>query len=115
MPVRVIIQRWVRYGREAELRRALEQMRVQALSQSGYVSGETLRSPSDPSLWVVVSTWETLADWENWAHGPDRGEFESRIAHLVAQPTQVLVLESIAVDIPPRAGLDLKPEILGGA
>ncbi len=114
MPVRVIIQRWVRYGRETELRAALEQMRLQALNQPGYISGETLRCPSDPSLWVVISTWETLADWQRWAQGGDRAEFETRIAHLVAAPTQVLVLESIAIDRAPRAGLDLKPEILGG-
>jgi heme-degrading monooxygenase HmoA len=114
MAVRVIIQRSVRYGREVELRAALEQMRAQALNQPGYVSGETLRCPSDPSLWVVISTWETMADWQRWAQGPDRTEFESRIAHLVAAPTQVLVLESIAIDRSPRAGLDLGSEILGG-
>ena len=114
MAVRVIIQRWVRYGREAELRRALEQMRVEALNQPGYVSGETLRCPSDPSLWVVISTWETMADWQRWAQGPDRMEFESRIAHLVEAPTQVLVLESVSMDHAPRAGMDLRSEILGG-
>lgn len=97
MAIRVIIQRRVRYGREAELRRALEKMRVQALGEPGYVSGETLRCPTDPSLWVVISTWETMADWQRWAQGPDRVEFESRIAHLVEAPTQVLVLESIAM------------------
>ena len=104
MAVRVIIQRWVRYGREAELRRALEKMRVQALDQPGYVSGETLRCPTDPSLWVVISTWETMADCEGWAKGPDRVELESRIAHLVEAPTQILVLESIAMyhATPPR-------------
>ncbi len=114
MAVRVIIQRWVRYGREVELRRALEQMRVQALNQPGYVSGETLRCPSDPSLWVVISTWETMADWQRWSQGLDRAEFESRIAHLVAAPTEVLVLESVAIDRAPHAGLDVRPEILGG-
>jgi heme-degrading monooxygenase HmoA len=97
MAVRVIIQRRVRYGREAELRRALEKMRVQALSEPGYVSGETLRCPTDPSLWVVISTWETMADWQRWSQGPDRTEFETRIAHLVEAPTQILVLESIAM------------------
>ena len=56
MAVRVVIQRWVRYGREAEMRRLLEHMRARALSQPGFISGETLRSPSDPSLWVVIST-----------------------------------------------------------
>lgn len=114
MPVRVIIQRWVRYGREAELRAALEQMRIEALNQPGYISGETLRSPNDPSLWVVISTWETMADWQRWAQGSDRAEFETRIGHLIAAPTQVWVLESIAMDRAPRASLDLKPEILGG-
>ena len=114
MAVRVIIQRWVRYGREAELRRALEQMRVKALNEPGYVSGETLRSPSDPSLWVVISTWETMADWQRWAQGPERMEFESRIAHLVAAPTQILVLESVSMDHAPRAGMVLRSEILGG-
>lgn len=98
MAVRVVIQRWVRYGREAELRRLLEHMRTQAQSQPGFVSGETLRCPSDPSLWVVISSWETLADWQRWAQGPDRPEFESRIAHLIEGPTQVLVLESIAME-----------------
>jgi heme oxygenase (mycobilin-producing) len=104
MAVRVIIQRRVRYGRETELRRALEKMRTQALEQPGYVSGETLRCPSDPSLWVVISTWETMADWQRWALGPDRTEFETRIAHLVEAPTQILVLESIAMYLatPPR-------------
>ena len=114
MAVRVIIQRWVRYGREAELRRALEQMRVEALNQPGYVSGETLRCPSDPSLWVVISTWETMADWQRWAQGPERMEFESRIAHLVETPTQVLVLESIGMNHTPHAGMDLRSEVLGG-
>lgn len=114
MAVRVVIQRWVRYGREAELRRALEQMRVLALSQPGYVSGETLRSPNDLSLWVVISTWETMTDWERWAQGPDRVEFESRIAHLISAPTQVLVLESVGMDHAPRIGMDLRSELLGG-
>jgi heme-degrading monooxygenase HmoA len=104
MAVRVVIQRWVRYGREAELRRLLEHMRTQALSQPGFISGETLRSPNDPSLWVVISSWETMADWQRWAQGPDRPEFESRIAHLIEGPTQVLVLESIALDCPTRPG-----------
>ena len=104
MAVRVIIQRRVRFGREVELRRALEKMRAQALEQPGYVSGETLRCPNDPSLWIVISTWETMADWQRWAQGPDRTEFETRIAHLVEAPTQILVLESIAMDraMPPR-------------
>ena len=100
MAARVIIQRWVRYGREAELRRALEKVRRQARDQPGYISGETLRCPTDPSLWVVISTWETMADWQRWTQGPDRIELESRVAHLIAAPTQVLVLESIAVDYP---------------
>ena len=102
MAVRVVIQRWVRYGREAELRRLLEHMRGQAQSQPGFISGETLRCPNDPSLWVVISTWESLADWQRWAQGPDRPDFESRIAHLIEGPTQVLVLESIAMNYPAR-------------
>jgi len=41
-----------------------------------------------------------MADWQRWAQGPDRTEFDSRIAHLVGAPTQVLVLESIGMDQP---------------
>ncbi len=110
MAVRVVIQRWVRYGREAELRRLLESMRTQAQSQLGFVSGETLRCPNDPSLWVVISTWETLADWQRWAQGPNRPDFETRIAHLIEGPTQVLVLESIAMNYPVRPGSGDAPQ-----
>jgi hypothetical protein len=54
--VRVIIERRFQVGKETELENLLVEPGSRAMAQSGYVSGETLRSLGDPSLWVVLST-----------------------------------------------------------
>ena len=61
--VRVIIERRFQAGREMELENLLVELRSRAMAQPGYVSGETLRSLDDPSLWVVLSTWLDASLW----------------------------------------------------
>jgi heme-degrading monooxygenase HmoA len=89
MMVRVIIERRFRAGKEAELENLLVELRSRATAQPGYVSGETLRSLDDPSLWVVLSTWLDVSLWKAWEASRERREVEDEIGRIASAPAKV--------------------------
>jgi heme-degrading monooxygenase HmoA len=66
--IRVTIEQHCRPGKEKQLRDLLIELRAMAMHQLGYISGETLRELTNPSLFKVISTWSTLEAWKKW-HG----------------------------------------------
>ena len=91
--VRVLIERWLLSGTDEQIVAALREMRRDAVHAAGYISGETLRDVSDPAHYVIVSTWRTRADWDEWAKCEARQRVRSRIAPLLAKPERIAVLE----------------------
>jgi heme-degrading monooxygenase HmoA len=87
--VKVIIERHCQTGKEAELENLLVELRSKAMAQPGYVSGETLRSIDDPSLWIVLSTWLDASLWKAWEVNPERKEIEDRMARVASGPAKV--------------------------
>jgi heme-degrading monooxygenase HmoA len=87
--VRVVIERRFQPGREVELENLLVELRSRAMAQPGYVSGETLWSLDDPSLWVVLSTWLDVSLWKAWEVCPERKEIENRIEQIASPPAKV--------------------------
>jgi len=84
--IRVIIERSFQPGEETELDNLLVELRSEAMSQPGYVSGATLWSLDDPSLWVVLSTWLDASLWKAWEANPERKEIEERIGRIASAP-----------------------------
>jgi len=93
--IRVIIKRHCLSGREEELEHLLAHLRSRATPQPGYVSGETLRSREDPSLFVVLSTWVNADQWQLWQESRERQEASDRIAPLLRSPEETTVLELV--------------------
>jgi len=62
--VKIIIERYIKQGKESELENLLLDMRSKALSQPGYISGETLTTINDPSHRLVISTWSSEKYWK---------------------------------------------------
>jgi len=91
MSVRVIIDRKVKEGNESELFDLLKELRSKAISSEGYISGETLRALSDPYNYVVVSTWQSTDDWENWEKNTERKRIHTRIEKLMQRPTRTKI------------------------
>lgn len=91
MAIRVLIERYVKEGREAELSRLLKELRAKATQQPGYISGETLRNVKDGSHLLVISTWQSLEDWQAWRDSPERALIQSKIAQLSTKPTKTTV------------------------
>lgn len=82
MIVKVIIKRDVIQDKQNEFFKQLKNLRVLALHQKGYITGETLINTQTPSKVLVISKWESLEDWEAWRNNPDRWEIENRLAAL---------------------------------
>lgn len=93
--IRVLIERRLGEGLEDELQRAMREMRREAIHVRGYLSGETLRSLTDPNRYVIVSTWRSLAEWEAWSRSEARQRIEGRIGPLLAEPERVTVFEPV--------------------
>jgi heme-degrading monooxygenase HmoA len=93
--IRVLIERRLAEGVEEDLQRAMREMRREAIHVPGYLSGETLRSISDPNRYVIISSWRSQADWEAWSRSETRRRIEEHIAPLLAEPEQVMVFEPV--------------------
>jgi heme-degrading monooxygenase HmoA len=63
------------------------QMRASAATQSGYITGETLRSMDSPEEFMVISTWQSSEDWNKWLKSEDRNKVQSKIDELLGGET----------------------------
>jgi heme-degrading monooxygenase HmoA len=89
--VKVVVERKIAGKNVREIVRLLRQLRVQAMQQPGYISGETLHSVDDPNLYLVISTWESLEQWQAWHHNPLRQKLAAEIDAHLESPTRLRV------------------------
>lgn len=87
MAVRILIRRKVPENKARQIIPLFRQMRQLATSQQGYISGETLRNYNDPEEFMVISTWQSTADWEQWLKSTDRREVQDKIDALLGGST----------------------------
>jgi heme-degrading monooxygenase HmoA len=86
MAIRVLIEREIKAGSELKLNQLLLQLRAKAMQAKGYISGETLRSIDNPNNFLVISTWNSLADWELWDKDVERRMIQEQINALLRHP-----------------------------
>ena len=89
MLVRVLIERHIKEGHEAEASDKILDMRKQATTFPGYVSGETLSDSADPRTIIIVSTWHAKEDWEKWDSSPEHKAATKTLEPLLDRPISV--------------------------
>lgn len=89
--VKVFIKRKVVEGQVAELSNLLKKLRALTLSQPGYVSGETLKRIDSPDECMVISTWRSIEDWNNWVNNDQRAKVQGEIDQLLGTETEYAV------------------------
>jgi len=62
-----------------------------ATEQEGYISGETLWSRENPKPFLVISTWRSFEDWQNWFNNSQRKELPSKVDILSGRETTYIV------------------------
>ena len=45
----------------------------------------------NPNRYLVIGTWENLADWEAWFNNPERKEMQADLDKFLEEPTKIQV------------------------
>lgn len=88
MVVKILIHRIVPRDRVKEIIPLVRQLRILASKQSGYITGETLKSLDRPDLFLVISTWNSPDAWEKWLLSKERQEVQNKIDSLLGGKTE---------------------------
>ena len=79
MAVKIIIKRSIPPQKVGKVMPLFKKMRSVAVKQPGYISGETLQSINTPGEIVVISTWQTIDEWQDWVTHKERLKIQSQI------------------------------------
>ena len=90
--VKVLLERTIRGQNVGQIVRLLRQLRILAMQQPGYISGETLHGVDDPNFYVVISTWESMEQWQSWLNNPERQKLSAEIDSCLESPTRMRVM-----------------------
>lgn len=85
--IKVVLERTIRGKHVKDAVLLMRQMRVLAMQQPGYISGETLHAVDDPNHYLVISAWESLEHWQDWFKHPERQKIQQEVDHLLGTPT----------------------------
>ncbi len=86
MAVNVIMKRTPKTGANGELNSVVQELGQLAMSQPGYISGETLLSSLDTSSTLVVSQWTSMQHWQEYEICTERQGLIDRVAELLDEP-----------------------------
>ena len=76
MNAKILIKRKFKKGKKKEIISLLKELRTGALSQPGYISGQTLASYDDPQTLLVIGTWQDMQSWHKWRENDTRTTLE---------------------------------------
>lgn len=91
MSVRIIIDRKLRRGKEKDFATILRKLRSKAIFSEGYISGEVPRARVDTQNYIVITAWQSVADWGKYEKVPDTSKIHARIEKLMVRPTKVKI------------------------
>jgi len=88
MAVKILITRSISQEVAPVVRPLIVELRAHAMKQSGYISGETLKCIDRPGEYLVISTWESVDDWNKWLASQERNILEEKIDTITGKPTE---------------------------
>ncbi len=94
MSVKIVIKRYVPANQAEELTPLLRDMRALATKETAYVCGETLKRVDGRGEYLVISTWQSLDDWNQWINNDQRKVIQAKIDTLLGEPTEYAVYQN---------------------
>jgi heme-degrading monooxygenase HmoA len=88
MSIKILIKRQFKKDSTLQAFDLLRNFRQDAMSRSGYISGETWINHYDSCQITVVSTWQTVEDWIEWEESDERVAHEDKLQDILKTPAQ---------------------------
>ena len=103
MSISVMIQRTFTDKEKAvNLVPLIVKLRSLATIQPGYITGKTFRCLDCPGEYLVISTWNSLDDWNRWLQSEQRMALQKQVDDLLGEITQYRIYESLVGGIIPQ-------------
>ena len=103
MAISVMIQRTFNdKEKAAKLAPLIVKIRSLATIQPGYITGRTFRCLDCPGEYLVISTWNSLDDWNNWLQSEHRMALQKQVDDLLGEITQYRIYEPLVGGIAPQ-------------
>ena len=103
MAISVMIQRtFSDKEKAAKLAPIIVRLRSLAAIQPGYITGKTFRCLDCPGEYLVISTWNSLDDWNRWLQSEQRMSFQKQIDDLLGETTRYRIYEPLVGGIMPQ-------------
>lgn len=93
MTVKIFIKRNVTDSNVAELTVLLKRLRSITLMQPGYISGQTLKRLDKAQECMVISSWRSIEDWNDWVNNEKRIGIQAEIDALLGVETEYAIYE----------------------
>jgi heme-degrading monooxygenase HmoA len=93
----VLIHRTKDRENSKALVKLINKVRTLASKQPGFLYGETFVNTEDPCHIIVISTWKSAADWENWDKSAERTITKPEIQALLTEPFDTFIHPEPAV------------------
>ena len=88
MAIKILIKRSVGQEMAQVVRPLLIELRAHAMQQPGYISGETLKCIDRPGEYLVISTWQSLDEWNKWLEIKKKKILEDKIDSITGSTTE---------------------------
>ena len=86
MAVKVLMKRVPNPRVWRDMNDILRELRMLAMSQPGYISGETMLSATDQGKTMVISTWASVNHWKDYENSPQRKALLDELEPRLAEP-----------------------------
>ena len=103
MAISVMIQRTFNDKEKAvKLAPLILKLRSLATIQPGYITGKTFRCLDCPGEYLVISTWNTIGDWNLWLQSEQRMALQKQVDDLLGETTEYRIYEPLVGGIIPQ-------------
>jgi heme oxygenase (mycobilin-producing) len=103
--IKVIIRREIKNWQD--IGHLLLNLHMIAVLRKGHISNETLIEVKNNHVITVLSTWQSVEDWNSWKRSKERKQIIDQIEPLLSKKTQIKIHELIS---PSDFGYYIDPE-----
>ena len=89
MSVKIVIERKFKEAVSPEILEVIDEIRVKALRDRGYIGGETVVNVDDDREVLVFSAWSSVDDWKTWYDKKEWEELEKKLIPLLDDTVKI--------------------------
>lgn len=89
MSVKIMIERKFKEPVDPGVLEIIDEIRIKALRDKGYIGGETVVNCDDDREVLVLSAWASVEDWKTWYEKKEWEELEKKLLRRLAEPVKI--------------------------